>query len=50
MKARAEVARKHPGVLAACLLAYRKPDDESVDAQVGALVTAEWMLSQMQKR
>lgn len=50
MSARATAARKDAGVLAACLLAYRRPDDEGVDAQAGALVHAEFMLSQMKKR
>lgn len=37
-------ARKHPGVLAACLLAMLGNDSPSADAQAGALVTAETML------
>ncbi len=49
MKLRADKARKEPGTLALCLMAYRSPDDWGVDAQAGAIVTAEWMLSQMKR-
>ncbi len=43
MKARAEVARKSPDALGACLMAWSR-GDEDIDAQAGSLVTAEVLL------